>query len=120
MSLDELSATRGKSPTLKGCELKRVIFLGLWLSCRRANRMKKESPYSSSGGRGGGGRGGGGGGSKRVYVGNLDWKVSWQDLKDHFRSCGEVVYADVMTEGGQSGKGRSKVSIATLKALVVQ
>ena len=47
-------------------------------------------------------------GSRRVYVGNLDWSVSWQDLKDHFQECGDVVYADVMTEGGQSGKGRSK------------
>jgi len=46
--------------------------------------------------------------AKRVYVGNLSWQVSWQDLKDHFRQAGEVVYADVMTEGGQSGVGRSK------------
>lgn len=46
--------------------------------------------------------------AKRVYVGNLSWQVSWQDLKDHFRQAGEVVYADVMTEGGQSGHGRSK------------
>eukprot|EP00658_Telonema_sp_P-2_P018385 TRINITY_DN17216_c0_g1_i2.p1 TRINITY_DN17216_c0_g1~~TRINITY_DN17216_c0_g1_i2.p1 ORF type:complete len:140 (+),score=29.48 TRINITY_DN17216_c0_g1_i2:256-675(+) len=52
----------------------------------------------------------GGGGSAqgaRVYVGNLDWGVSWQDLKDHFRSAGDVVFAEVMTEGGKAG-GRSK------------
>ena len=43
------------------------------------------------GGRGkgkGGGRPGGGGGA--VYVGNLSWETSWQDLKDHFRAAGEV------------------------------
>ncbi len=26
--------------------------------------------------------------ARRVYVGNLDWSVTWQDLKDHFRSVG--------------------------------
>lgn len=28
---------------------------------------------------------------RRCYVGNLAWAVSWQDLKDCFRECGEVV-----------------------------
>ena len=37
--------------------------------------------------------------AKRVYVGNLSWQTSWQDLKDHFRQCGTVVHADVMREG---------------------
>eukprot|EP00210_Caulerpa_lentillifera_P006102 g5830.t1 len=41
---------------------------------------------------------------KRCYVGNLAWKTSWQDLKDKFRECGEVVYANVM----RSDDGRSK------------
>ena len=52
--------------------------------------------------------GGGGGGSavgNTVYVGNLSWDVSWQDLKDHFKSAGHVVHADVMME---AGTGRSK------------
>ena len=48
--------------------------------------------------------GGGGGGATRVYVGNLSWETSWQDLKDHFRSVGEVTHADVM----QGSDGRSK------------
>eukprot|EP00240_Pyramimonas_obovata_P004077 CAMPEP_0118932430 /NCGR_PEP_ID=MMETSP1169-20130426/10209_1 /TAXON_ID=36882 /ORGANISM="Pyramimonas obovata, Strain CCMP722" /LENGTH=370 /DNA_ID=CAMNT_0006875087 /DNA_START=76 /DNA_END=1188 /DNA_ORIENTATION=- len=43
---------------------------------------------------------------RRVYVGNLSWKTSWQDLKDHFKQCGTVVYADVMREGGSGGRSR--------------
>jgi hypothetical protein len=39
---------------------------------------------------------------KRCYVGNLAWKTSWQDLKDKFRECGSVVYANVMrSEDGE-------------------
>eukprot|EP01024_Parvocaulis_polyphysoides_P022643 TRINITY_DN20_c0_g1_i1.p3 TRINITY_DN20_c0_g1~~TRINITY_DN20_c0_g1_i1.p3 ORF type:complete len:222 (-),score=55.25 TRINITY_DN20_c0_g1_i1:1579-2244(-) len=41
---------------------------------------------------------------KRCYVGNLAWRTSWQDLKDEFRACGTVVYANVM----QDRTGRSK------------
>ncbi|KAK3253069.1 hypothetical protein CYMTET_37661 [Cymbomonas tetramitiformis] len=42
---------------------------------------------------------------RRVYVMNLSWDTTWQSLKDHFRNCGNVIYADVMNE---SGSGRSK------------
>ena len=38
-----------------------------------------------------------------VYVGNLPWSASWQDLKDLFKQFGNVIYADVATEGGQAG-----------------
>ncbi|KAL1523753.1 hypothetical protein AB1Y20_018680 [Prymnesium parvum] len=48
---------------------------------------------------------GGAGVSTSVYVGNLAWDVSWQDLKDHFKAAGHVVHADVMTE---ASTGRSK------------
>ena len=48
----------------------------------------------SRGGRGS--SGGGGSNSKRVFVGNLSWDVSWQDLKDHMRKAGDVVHADVL------------------------
>lgn len=41
---------------------------------------------------------------RRCYVGNLAWRTSWQDLKDHFKPCGNVVYANVM----QDGQGRSR------------
>jgi len=37
--------------------------------------------------------------TNRVYVGNLAYSTSWQDLKDLFRQCGNVVYADVFTDG---------------------
>ena len=40
-----------------------------------------------------------------VYVGNLAYNVSWQDLKDHFKPAGSVVHADVMTEPGGRSKG---------------
>ena len=39
------------------------------------------------GGRGGGARGGN---STSVYVGNLAYETSWQDLKDHMRQAGNV------------------------------
>ncbi|QDZ21723.1 RNA-binding domain-containing protein [Chloropicon primus] len=41
----------------------------------------------------------------RVYVWNLPWSTRWMDLKDHFKSVGEVAYADVMTD---RRSGRSK------------
>ena len=43
--------------------------------------------------------------SKRVYVGNLAWEVTWQDLKDHAKEAGlDAKLANVMT----SHDGRSK------------
>lgn len=42
---------------------------------------------------------------KRVYVGNLSWSASWQDLKDHFRQVGNVVYSNIMEENGGRSKG---------------
>ena len=51
------------------------------------------------------GFGSGGRGSKqRVYVGNLSWDCKWQDLKDHMRSVGEVLHADVLI--GPDGKSK--------------
>lgn len=43
--------------------------------------------------------------ARRIYVGNLSYKTSWQDLKDHFRQAGQVVYANVMKEGDGQSKG---------------
>jgi hypothetical protein len=42
--------------------------------------------------------------SCRVYVGNLSMDVALQDLKDHMHQVGNVLFAEVLTEGdtGQS------------------
>jgi len=42
---------------------------------------------------------------RRVYIGNLSWSVSWQDLKDHMREAGEVTRADIMTGPDGRSKG---------------
>lgn len=52
--------------------------------------------------------------SNRVYVGNLPWQTSWQDLKDHMRSAGgNVVYADVFLDEYGRSKGCGIVEYAT-------
>ena len=71
------------------------------------------------GGRGKGGKGGGappppaGPGHTKVYVGNLSWESSWQDLKDHFRQVGEVLHADIMTGADGRSKGCGLVTFAS-------
>lgn len=35
----------------------------------------------------------------RVKIRGLSSRVSWQDLKDHMRSAGDVVYTDVLGRG---------------------
>jgi len=62
---------------------------------------------------GGGSSGGGEAQSRRCYVGNLSWDVAWQDLKDHMRSEGDVVYAEVMSEPDGRSKGCGIVEYAT-------
>eukprot|EP01024_Parvocaulis_polyphysoides_P006775 TRINITY_DN11927_c0_g1_i1.p2 TRINITY_DN11927_c0_g1~~TRINITY_DN11927_c0_g1_i1.p2 ORF type:complete len:290 (-),score=58.79 TRINITY_DN11927_c0_g1_i1:664-1533(-) len=42
---------------------------------------------------------------RRCYVGNLSWSVSWQDLKDEFKQCGTVVYANVELDQLGNSKG---------------
>eukprot|EP01066_Platyproteum_vivax_P005850 Platyproteum_vivax@DN1757_c0_g1_i2.p1 len=42
---------------------------------------------------------------RQVFVGNLAWGVSWQDLKDEFRACGEVIRADILLYPDGSSKG---------------
>ena len=53
------------------------------------------------------------GGNRRLYVGNLSYDVSWQDLKDHFKQIGNVTRADIMTEPGGRSKGCGLVEFAT-------
>ena len=43
---------------------------------------------------------------RRLYVNNLSYDTTWTSLKDHFRSAGNVLYADVLTVGArQPGHG---------------
>jgi RNA recognition motif-containing protein len=51
--------------------------------------------------------------SRRVYVGNLSWDVTWQDLKEHMRTAGEVVFAEIITEHNGRSKGCGIVHYAT-------
>lgn len=46
----------------------------------------------------------GGGNNSSVYVGNLHFDVSWQDLKDHMRAAGNVDQADILT--GEDGRSK--------------
>jgi len=49
---------------------------------------------------------------KRVYVGNIAWETSWQDLKDHMKQVGEVAYANIFQNGNRS-KGCGIVEFET-------
>ena len=52
--------------------------------------------------------------NRRVYVGNLAWEVTWQDLKDLMKSTGhDVTRADVMTTMDGRSKGCGIVEFAT-------
>jgi len=46
-------------------------------------------------------------GARMVYVGNLSFKLRWQELKDHFKQIGQVENARILTEDGTDG-GRSR------------
>lgn len=57
----------------------------------------------------GGGRAGGSTHGRQVFVGNLPYTTSWQDLKDLFRQCGNVIRADVMLDAAGRSKGQGIV-----------
>ena len=50
--------------------------------------------------------------SCQLFVGNLSFKTSWQELKDHFRKCGQVDHADVIEgpDGRKRGFGTVRFS----------
>ncbi|XRB13561.1 RRM domain-containing protein [Pseudoscourfieldia marina] len=95
-------------------------------------RPPKKERGGGGGGGGGGGEAGGGGGSDgnaaprerkprpeqppavpgeeqcsglQVVVHNLPWSVTWQQLKDHFASCGSVDRADIQQDN-RTGKSK--------------
>mmetsp|Transcript_50161 Transcript_50161/g.55969 ORF Transcript_50161/g.55969 Transcript_50161/m.55969 type:complete len:510 (+) Transcript_50161:213-1742(+) len=94
---------------------------------REQSSRGRRNRHSGDSGRGGGGSGGGGSGNKnssnlssnpesqprRVYVGNLSWDVTWPELKDHMRTAGEVLRADVISEHNGRSKGCGIVEYAT-------
>jgi len=44
---------------------------------------------------------------RMVYVGNLAWSVSWQELKDHMKQAGTVEFSRILTtDGYESGRSR--------------
>ena len=50
---------------------------------------------------------------QRVYVGNLSWDASWQDLKDHMRGANQdlnVLHADIMLE--PNGKKSTRLALS--------
>ena len=49
----------------------------------------------------------------KVFVGNLAFETSWQDLKDHFRQAGEVLHADIMLGPDGRSKGCGLVTFAS-------
>eukprot|EP00873_Tetraselmis_striata_P011030 jgi/Tetstr1/431294/TSEL_020988.t1 len=52
--------------------------------------------------------------ARRVYVGNMSWQTSWQNLKDHFKTVGYVTRADVILEQGSTrSKGYGIVEYST-------
>jgi RNA recognition motif-containing protein len=48
-------------------------------------------------------------GGPQVFVGNLDFRTSWQDLKDHMRQAGNVKFCDVLKDGEGRPKGSGLV-----------
>jgi len=51
--------------------------------------------------------------SKKVYVGQIDYRVQWFELKDLFRPFGDVQYADVPLDMHGYSKGYGVVELAT-------
>lgn len=50
--------------------------------------------------------------SCQLFVGNLSFKTTWQELKDHFRKCGHVDHVDVIEgpDGRKRGFGTVRFS----------
>jgi RNA recognition motif-containing protein len=44
-----------------------------------------------------------------LYVGNLPWRASWQDVKDLFREVGEVIRADIPQDRDGRSRGYATV-----------
>ena len=49
----------------------------------------------------------------QLFIGNLSWDTTWQELKDHFGSCGTVEYSNVAIGRDGRKKGFGFVRFAT-------
>ncbi|CAE7422991.1 unnamed protein product [Symbiodinium sp. CCMP2456] len=58
-----------------------------------------------------------GGSGCRVFVGNLAYSVTWQELKDHMRDAGQVMFCQILKEPGTAlgSKGCALVEYSTPK-----
>lgn len=53
--------------------------------------------------------------SRTIYVGNLSYGVTWQDLKDHFKTIGHVLHADILVDNDNNrSKGCGTVEYANI------
>jgi len=75
----------------------------------------KRPAFRQSGPAGGGGRGGGGGVmiGRKVFVGNLSYETTWQEIKDHFRQAGNVMHADILSDSEGKSKGCAIVEFSS-------
>ena len=107
MSLDQLMK-RGSSRPAKGGGPGKVT--------ASSRAIRRPAPYAAAKSAGKGSGRAQPQGGKSVYVGNLAWDVSWQDLKDHFKTVGQVLNADVMMEPGTTrSKGCGLVTFANAR-----
>ena len=52
---------------------------------------------------------------KRLFVGNLPFELTWQELKDHMRKAGRVVRADIINRRDGKASGGGIVEYETVK-----
>jgi RNA recognition motif-containing protein len=53
------------------------------------------------------------GGTRSVFVSGLAWRASWQDVKDFFRTVGEVEFVEIPQDAQGRSKGWATVRFAT-------
>jgi RNA recognition motif-containing protein len=52
---------------------------------------------------------------RKIYVGNLSWEATWQDLKDHCKRVGHVLRAEIVMDATTNrSKGYGLVEYATV------
>ena len=94
-------SNRVENSCAHGHSLSRSLVLSFSLSCADITGMGEEIRVG-----------------RRCFVSNLAWRTSWQDLKDKFRDCGTVVYANVMRDESNRSKGWGIVEFETAEEAV--